>query len=125
MRGVIYVCVNCGDNLAVARGEKTQGRRLAEALLAGVGSRGSIVVRQVECLNGCPKPCNAALRSHGKYTIRFSCLTQGEVPALLELSERYCHSADGNIPTNAFPAGLRDKLVGRNAPVLSLTKPLD
>ena len=92
-------------------GAPTPGRRLAAALLQQARAPGcGITVRTVECLNGCPHPCTAALRTPGKCVIRFSGLTQDDAPALIEAAERYATSDDGDIPDDAVPASLRARI---------------
>jgi predicted metal-binding protein len=102
----------------VAAGEATSGRSLAAAVLESAGRLGhQVAVRTVECLNGCPHPCIAALRVPGKWTIRFSGLKPSDAVALIEIAKRYAESRDGNIPLEAFPADLRNKAFIRVAPV--------
>ncbi len=111
MSGRIVVCLTCNRYAAPRAGEPTPGRRLAAALLAlARQAAGAITVRTVECLNGCPHPCTAALRLPGKCLIRFSGLTVDDAPALIDAAQHYAASADGNIPTELLPQGLRDKV---------------
>ena len=111
MTGRIIVCLTCNRYAAPRAGEPTPGRRLAVALLASARSPGhEVTVRTVECLNGCPHPCTAALRTPGKCIIRFSGLTPEDAPALIEAAEHYAISHDGNIPSEAIPASLRSKV---------------
>ena len=116
--GRIFVCRTCDRYAAPPAGEATRGGRLAAALLAGAASPGhQVTIRAVECLNGCPHPCTAALRGAGKYVIRFSGLEPGDALALIEMAERYAASRDGNIPDEAFPGNLRGKVSLRVAPI--------
>jgi|1186.fasta_scaffold241611_2 predicted metal-binding protein len=124
MRGGIFVCTTCNRYAPPSQGEPTPGQRLAQALVAIEGGRnGPVPVRTVVCLNGCPKPCTAALREPGKFTIRFSHLTAGDARGLLEIAERYAASPDGNVPLDAFPAGLRGKMSGRIPPIGAVLPP--
>ena len=118
MKGGIFVCTTCSRYAPPPRGEPTPGQCLAEAMIAIEGGRnGPVPVRTVVCLNGCPKPCTAALREPGKFTIRFSHLTAGDACGLLEIAERYAASPDGDVPLDAFPAGLRAKVTSRIPPI--------
>jgi predicted metal-binding protein len=118
LSGRIFVCLTCDRYAPPAAGEATPGRRLADALKAGAQSPGHVVtVRAVECLNGCPHPCTAALRTPGKCLIRFSGLAPEDAPALIELAERYAESRDGNLPDDVFPPPLRDKISLRVPPL--------
>jgi len=116
MSGRIFVCLTCNRYDPVPVGEPTPGRRLATALQARAPGCG-ITIRTVECLNGCPHPCTAALRTPGKCVIRFSGLTQDDAPALIEAAERYAASEDGDIPDDAVPASLRGRISLRVGPI--------
>lgn len=112
--GRIFVCVTCNRYAPSQAGEASPGQRLALALKQHANRSGSTVaVRTVECLNGCPHPCTAALRSPGKVVIRFSELAAEDAPALLEAARLYAASADGDLPADAVPAPLRAKVSGR------------
>ena len=120
MIGRIFVCRTCDRYAPPPAGKPTRGGCLAATLLASAASPGhQVIVRAVEYLNGCPRPCTAALRSAGKYVIRFSGLEPSDAPDLIEMAERYAESADGNIPDEAFPGTLRGKVSLRVAPVRS------
>ncbi len=111
MSGRIIVCLTCNRYAPPEQGAPTPGRRLATALLASARAPGrDVTVRTVECLNGCPHPCTAALRMPGKCAIRFSGLTPDDAPALIEAAESYAGSASGDIPPEALPAALRGKV---------------
>ena len=114
MSGRIFVCLTCNRYAPPPSGEATPGRRLAEAVKARARSpEHAVTVRTVECLNGCPHPCTAALRMPGKIVIRFSELTAEDAPALLEAASRYAESPDGDVPSEALPASLRGKVADR------------
>ena len=110
----IFVCMTCNRYAPPAAGEATPGQRLALALKQHAARSGSTVaVRTVECLNGCPHPCTAALRSPGKMILRFSELTAEDAPALLDAAQLYTDSADGDLPAEVVPASLRAKISDR------------
>ena len=112
--GRVFVCTTCNRYAPASAGQATPGQRLAHAMKQHAARCGSTVaVRTVECLNGCPHPCTAALRMPGKMVIRFSELTAEDAPALLEAAARYAESADGDIPTEALPVVLRGKVSDR------------
>jgi predicted metal-binding protein len=118
MSARIFVCMTCDRYAPTAPGEPTPGRRLALALLASARATGrEIAVRTVECLNGCPHPCTAALRAPGKCAIRFSSLTPDDAPALIEVAACYAGSFDGDIPPGAMPGHLGSKVSLRVAPI--------
>jgi predicted metal-binding protein len=114
MSGRVFICTTCNRYAQAAGGGTTPGQRLAQAMKACAARAGSAVaIRTVECLNGCPRPCTAALREPGKTVIRFSGLTPEDAPALLDAAARYATCADGNLPPDALPEALRIKLSGR------------
>lgn len=118
MSGRIFVCLTCNRYAPPAPGEPSPGRRLADALAASACKPDhQVTVRTVQCLNGCPKPCTAALRAPGKRLFRLSGLSPEDAPSLIELAERYAVSVDGNLAPGEFPAGLREKISLR-VPVL-------
>jgi len=109
--GRIFVCTTCNRYDPAPTGQATPGQRLAAAMKQHAARCGSTVaVRTVECLNGCPHPCTAALRMPGKMVIRFSELTAEDAPALVEAASRYAESPDGDVPSEALPASLRGKV---------------
>ena len=111
MTGRIFVCTTCNRYAAPAAGEVTPGMRLAAAMKrCAARTGGGIAVRTVECLNGCPHPCTAALRSPGKVILRFSELGADDATALLEAAQLYADCPDGDLPMEALPASLRAKV---------------
>ncbi len=112
--GRVFVCTTCNRYAPPPAGQETPGQLLARAVKLGAAKAGrAIAVRAVECLNGCPHPCTAALRAPGKGVIRFAGLTADDAAALLEAAALYAESADGNVPAAALSATLRDKISGR------------
>lgn len=67
-------------------------------------------MRSVECLNGCPHPCNAAVRASCKSLMRLSRLTPRDAAAVLQLTQLYAARQDGIVAEDAIPAGLRAKV---------------
>lgn len=110
--GRIFVCATCDRYAPASAGQATPGLRLAQAMKHHAAQAG-IAVRTVECLNGCPHPCTAALRTPGKTIIRFAGLTTDDAPALLEAAALYADSPDGNLPAEALPISLRGKVADR------------
>ena len=110
--GRIFVCTTCDRYAPASAGQPTPGLRLAHAMKQHAAQSG-IAVRTVECLNGCPHPCTAALRTPGKTIIRFADLTTDDAPALLEAAALYADSPDGNLSAEALPISLRGKVADR------------
>ena len=114
MSGRVFICTTCNRYTPAPAGEPTPGQRLAHAMRQHAARCGSgIAVRTVECLNGCPRPCTAALRMPGKMVIRFAELTPDDAPALLDAASLYAASADGDVPAESLPASLRAKITDR------------
>ncbi len=112
--GRIFVCATCDRYAASPAAQARPGQALAQAIRQRAAQRGAaIAVRAVECLNGCPHPCAAALRMPGKMVIRFSGLTVDDAPALLDVAYRYADSPDGDVPTETLPESLRGKVSDR------------
>lgn len=114
MSGRIFVCVTCSRYDPVPVGQATPGQHLAWAMKQHAAAGASTVaVRTVECLNGCPHPCMAALRTPGKCVIRFSGLVMEDAAALLQAAALYAETPDGDVPSEALPASLRGKVSDR------------
>lgn len=113
---LLYVCVTCVRNGATPL-ERRRGRDFAETTKSYAKSRGLLQpIRSVECLMGCPTPCNATLRAPGKATLRFSGLDCDDVPYVIEVSTCYAESEVGNLPQEQLPLRLRNKLAARVMP---------
>lgn len=112
--GRVFVCTTCDRYDPVPAGQATPGQRLAHAMKQHAARCGSTVaVRTVECLNGCPHPCTAALRTPGKMVIRFSGLTTEDAPALLDAATLYAECPGGNVAAEVLPPSLRAKVSDR------------
>ncbi len=82
----VYVCETCVRGLAIGAEEKTRGRQLADALVEKLrvfAPGAHIVHRIVLCLNGCPSPCNVALRAPGKWSLRLGRLTPADAEPIV------------------------------------------
>ena len=122
MAGRLYVCRTCVRDQPVGPDTSTAGQQLADRVVAASLSE-QIDVRVVECLNGCPRPCNVALRGPGKRIYRFSRVTTDDVPALLELARRYVGRADGCLSEGEIPVRLVAKLTVNTPPSAGLAEP--
>jgi predicted metal-binding protein len=119
---LLYVCVTCPrGTTSLVDGQR--GRDLADAARRYARDRGlTNSVRSVECLMGCPTPCNAALRTPGKATLRFAGLGREDLPALFEVATRYAECEKGDIQQDQLPFGLRRKLAAKVMPIEVLAK---
>jgi len=110
-QGRIFVCITCDRYACSHDGKPTPGQRLAAAVKRIAAVEGNVIaVRAVECLNGCPHPCTAALRAPGKAVIRFNGLNEEDAPALLEVAATYAKSNSGEIAPESLPPPLQGKV---------------
>lgn len=117
--GKLFVCRTCVRDRRIPPGEKTAGEKLYDALEAELAKAGGDVpLRGTACLNGCPSPCNASVRGHGKALLRFSHLTPEDAPALLRMARAYLKHKTGELAEKDLPDSLRAKLSAR-APVIT------
>ncbi len=86
---------------------------MAQALAAQCGDE--LEIRQVACLNGCPQPCNVALRGRGRHSLRFSRIDANDGAALLAFARVYWALAPELDATALLPASLAAKL-SQNTP---------
>lgn len=117
--GKLFVCRTCVRDLRVPPGEKTAGETLYDAIEAANDAAGGLVpLRGTACLNGCPSPCNASVRGHGKALLRFSKLAPEDAPALIRLAQAYLRHKTGELGEKELPESLRPKVSAR-APALN------
>ena len=115
---ILYVCRTCPryEPLPPAN-ERTRGASLAERVkelvLDGRGGD-TLKVLVVNCLNGCPSPCNASLGGPGKTRIRFSHLEADDAADLLAAAEDYANTEAGGLAADQLPTGLQAKLTARS-----------
>ncbi len=121
MPALIYVCVRCDRYAAPHQAGHGAGLALADAFAALTGE--DLEVRQVACLNGCPQPCNVALRGAGRQTLRFSQVVADDSAALIEFARAYWALAPGVDAALAMPVTLRAKLSQNTPPPSALVAP--
>ena len=114
MPALLYVCITCDRAAIPGAAGHGAGRALAEhcATLAG----DDLEVRQVACLNGCPQPCNVALRGAGRQTLRFSAVSIADCAALLAFAHDYWALAPGADASAKLAPKLRAKLTQNTPP---------
>jgi predicted metal-binding protein len=112
--GKLFICRTCVRDLRLAPGEQSAGSTLYAAVERAVEAAGArLPLRGTACLNGCPNPCNASVRGHGKALLRFSRLTPADAPALVRLALCYLAHRSGELAEAELPEGLREKLSAR------------
>ena len=113
----LYVCQTCVRDLAPPPGEPTRGRLLADAIAtildAAPPEAWRPTLRRVACLNACLSPCSVALRAPGKLALRFSRLGPEAAADVVALAAAYGRSNDGDLPEDALPPALKNKLSAR------------
>lgn len=101
MTARLIVCTTC-DRYAEPRPEPTRGEALARAVEARAQARGvDLAIVRVDCLDGCSRPCNAALRARGKPFRRFSGLSVTDCDALIDAALAYRADPRGLLPSIA------------------------
>lgn len=108
---LLFVCTTC--ERAAGTQSPSRGQLLAAALQRE--ERG-FEVREVACLNGCPRPCNVALRGQGRWTWRFSGCTLDDVPALRAITLDYWRAPRGELALDLLPPDLARRISARTPP---------
>lgn len=105
MTARLIVCTTC-DRSAEPRPEPSRGEALARAVETRARERGvDLAIVRVDCLDGCSRPCNAALRARGKPFRRFSGLSPADSDALIDVALAYRAAPSGKVAADAILAG--------------------
>ena len=111
MSETLYVCSTCDRYHPSSAGAPSMGAALKASLMSCGHNGGALItIRGVECLNGCPRPCNAALRAPGKAVIRFFKLVPEDASDVLTMACLYAESKNGCISLEAIPVRLRNRV---------------
>ena len=122
---LIYVCRPCDRDAPPGSPAQLAGQRLTHACGSAIASRPDcdLIVREVDCLNGCPQPCNVSLRGARLPTLRFSQVVTDDIPALLDLALRYWTPDRRSDIQESIRDTLRAKLTAYIPPVLIVPAP--
>lgn len=117
----IFVCVSCRLQ-AEASGEEAArpGVELADTLQARLAEHAwpDVVVRRVDCLAVCERPCTVALAGEDKWTYLI-----GDIDPRLHADEilasalKVAGSANGIVPLRERPASFRRGVIARVPPL--------
>ena len=117
----IFVCITC------RRGEEEQGAREARsgfrfhAALADAAADTPYQIQPVECLLGCTKGCNIALRAEQKWTYHFGDLDpETQVDDVLAIAALHAASPVGEVPWGKRPEAIKRKAISRIPPLPEL-----
>lgn len=117
---ILYVCRTCPRyEPPLPAGEVGRGEALANRikdLAEDWPLAEKIRIRAVNCLSGCPNPCNVSLGAPGKTRVRFSRLGPDDAPAVLEVAGAYFANRDGVLAPEQVPESLRDRLSALSPP---------
>ena len=110
--GRLFVCSTCSRYSPPPYGQPTPGQTLyAACKRAAAEAQSDVVVRAVECLNGCPHPCMAALSTPGKTRLRLCRLRPEDAPALIAAAA--LHAERDQLDAAGLPEPLRHKIAGK------------
>jgi predicted metal-binding protein len=111
----LFVCISCHGEEA---GPEAPGRTLLAAVAGLVGDRPELVLKPVDCLAVCKRPCTVALAGEDKWTYVVGDLDPelhaGDVAAA---ALSYAASANGIIPWKERPQSFRRGVVSRIPPL--------
>src|SRR5271167_1216063 len=114
----LLVCVTCKSD------DGPLGAGLFAALDERLASEPDIVLRSIECLSVCKRPCTVALAAPGKWTYVVGDLTrEAHVEDIVTAARRYAASPAGIVPWRERPLSFRRGVVSRTPP-LALAAPL-
>jgi len=113
----IFICVSC--TVEGARDEQP-GRELFEAVTRKLAARpeSKAVVKAVDCLAVCKRPCTVALSGEGKWTYVVGDLgPEANADDVIAAAEAYGATANGIIPWRERPQCFRKGVISRIPPL--------
>jgi predicted metal-binding protein len=114
----LLVCVTCKSD------DGPMGSGLFEALEARLAAEPDIVLKAVECLSVCKRPCTVALAAPGKWTYVVGDLTrESHLEDIVAAARRYAASPEGVVPWRDRPLSFRKGVVARTPPLASAEPP--
>lgn len=134
MPPTLSICLRCRDGREErdANLDQRGGRRLARAVTSlfdgSPAARRGIILRGVNCMSQCKRPCTIALSGLDRFTYLFGDLDP-EIHAsdALAVATAYADAPDGFLPRPDRPEVLRAGILGRIPPMVfsgDLVEPL-
>ena len=112
-RHVLAICRTCPRyERAPPPGEKTRGAALLDTVKAATSGwplADAFLILGVQCLSGCPSPCNVTLEADDKPRVRFRHLGPQDAATVLELAALYYRSVQDSF-LDSLPAERRGKI---------------
>ena len=118
----IYVCRTCAryEPPPGGPGSATKGQLLARQVKARFQAwrwRDRFTVLAVNCLSGCPNPCNVAFAGPGKYRVRINRFEPGDADQVLRIAALHLESTDGDLD-RLLPPSERGRISARTPPAM-------
>ncbi len=118
---LLRVCVTCRrDSSQQVADSDRDGARFYRALeesadkLAAAGIR----LEEIRCLSGCKRACTAVMAAAGKWTYVLCDMDpESDAQALIDYTERFHRSDNGQVPWRERPESLRRKTLARIPPL--------
>ncbi|MGF1567346.1 MAG: DUF1636 domain-containing protein [Nodosilinea sp.] len=124
-KSIVLICRSCHHSEQRLSEQPADGTTLCDhihALHQNWSRQSELEVRGVDCLWTCDHPCSIALMADNKPTYALAKIlikdsNYSEIAeAVLQLSECYLNSKQGNIPWKQFPEVLKTDFVARIPP---------
>jgi predicted metal-binding protein len=112
----VFICVSCkAEDVSAER----PGRLLLDTVMARLAAgTDQVVVRPVECLSVCKRPCTVAMAGAGKWTYVVGDLDpQSHADDVITAALSYRASDNGIIPWRQRPQSFRKGIVSRIPPL--------
>jgi predicted metal-binding protein len=110
----LLVCVTCKSEAGL------MGPGLFDALSKRLAAEPDIVLKPIECLSVCKRPCTVALAAPAKWTyVIGDLISDSHLEDIVIGVRRYAASPDGVVPWRERPLCFRKGVVSRTPPLAS------
>jgi len=120
----LSICLRCRDGREDQdtdldmRGGRRLARAVAAVFAASAAAERGVVLRGVNCMSQCKRPCTIALSGHSRFTYLFGDLDpKVHTDDVLAVATAYADATDGFLPRSARPEVLRAGILGRVPPL--------